>query len=597
MPGFPSRLVCCLGALLILTSSTPRLLSDEPAADPAAADPIAAEQPVASEPTAATEPASDGGPQDVTDRVKVRVTAPLRSDRAGDFSAGIAVENTSDEVLAGRLVVVIDSTGIDGLKAALLSGELETGEEFVEVLPLRGKLKPGESTRSVRISFTAASALDAEARTAFELQARVFQLSFPKFPVLEFPEPTDADREPLPGKSYSQVRLNDVMQIQNRWTERLMQHEAVYGTATAEDDDGNLAVMVFTQRHGVIKELPGFVEGIPVIQKVNGTSFRAGPAWDRVIEINGRKKALGPPPGPESQSAGGNQALAADGPYPTDPTIRFERPVPIGVSIINRPDACASGTLGCRVVFRDGSLGILSNSHVMARESAPAAQKEDLLNRIIGDDIIQPGCADGGSDVVGSNDIIGTLYDFQTFTLTGINTIDAAVARIRYPQLDFVTAETPGDGYGFPSRTPKAAVPGMKVKKYGRTTTYREGSIRGVNANVLVRFTRGDLFFTGQLTIYGNHETFGAPGDSGSLIVTQVGNHPVGLLYAGGGFATLANPIDLVLDRFNIAIDDGSMRPPTDVPAGTTLPGGRGSGRTGRAGGRFIPPPAGVNIP
>jgi hypothetical protein len=149
---------------------------------------------------------------------------------------------------------------------------------------------------------------------------------------------------------------------------------------------------------------------------------------------------------------------------------------------------------------------------------------------------------------------------------------------------------TPGDGYGFPSRTPKAAVPGMRVKKYGRTTTYREGTIEGINSNVTVQYTGRLLMFVGQITIIGDHATFSQAGDSGSLIVTEQGNHPVALLFAGAGFQTAANPIQLVLDRFNIAIDDGSAQPPSGLQPGNSNPGAGASGRTGRAGGRVITP-------
>ncbi len=541
---------------------------------------------------AQTDPAATpDAPEDVTAQVRVLTTAPLRSDRSGRFVSGIQIENIGERDLRGRLVVVIDGTGIEGLSAALNSGTLASGEDYLEVLPLTAKLKPGEKTRSLRIEFTAEQPLDAQTRQRFALQTRVFRLGLPPLPDPFLPEPTEKDHEPLPGKTYSQARLNEVMQIQNKWTPALMEHEAVYGTATGEDEQGNLVVLVYTQRHGVIKDLPADVEGVPLAQRVTGSMFRGGPAWDRVIEINGRKKALGPPPPPEAEGAASpgrtaNPQAVPAGPFPTDPTIRFPRPVPIGVSIFNRPDVCAAGTLGCRVVFQDGRLGILSNAHVIARESL-AAVKEDLVNQLVGDDITQPGCLDGGSDVVNSVDIIAYLTDFQTFSAAGFNTIDAAVARIALPNNGLVLACTPGDGYGFPTRTPKQAVPGMRVKKYGRTTTYREGTIEGINSNLSVQYTRGVLFFVGQITIIGDHTTFGQPGDSGALIVTEQGNHPVALLFAGAGFQTAANPIQLVLDRFNIAIDDGSAQPPAGLQAGNSNPG---AGVSGRAGGRVIVP-------
>ena len=43
-------------------------------------------------------------------------------------------------------------------------------------------------------------------------------------------------------------------------------------------------------------------------------------------------------------------------------------------------------------------------------------------------------------------------------------------------------------------------------------------------------------------------------GDSGSLVVDIPGGHPVGLLFAGDSLHTLANPIELVLNRFGATV-------------------------------------------
>ena len=48
--------------------------------------------------------------------------------------------------------------------------------------------------------------------------------------------------------------------------------------------------------------------------------------------------------------------------------------------------------------------------------------------------------------------------------------------------------------------------------------------------------------------------TFSEPGDSGSLIVDKTGA-PVALLFAGDDSLTLANPINLVLNRFGATIE------------------------------------------
>jgi hypothetical protein len=73
--------------------------------------------------------------------------------------------------------------------------------------------------------------------------------------------------------------------------------------------------------------------------------------------------------------------------------------------------------------------------------------------------------------------------------------------------------------------------------------------------------------FVGQIGI--TPGTFSGGGDSGSLIVTADGNNrPVALLFAGSSTHTLANPIDVVLNRFNVTIDNSSPLPPdplTDV--------------------------------
>jgi hypothetical protein len=75
------------------------------------------------------------------------------------------------------------------------------------------------------------------------------------------------------------------------------------------------------------------------------------------------------------------QTIAVGG---IDPTDRFPRPVPIGVST-GHP-AITAGTIGCRVM-KNGQVYARSNNHVYADENQAS----------IGDDVIQPGTYDGGS--------------------------------------------------------------------------------------------------------------------------------------------------------------------------------------------------------
>jgi hypothetical protein len=83
------------------------------------------------------------------------------------------------------------------------------------------------------------------------------------------------------------------------------------------------------------------------------------------------------------------------------------------------------------------------------------------------------------------------------------------------------------------------------------------GRITGVHATIDVSYRTGTARFEDQIVISG--DGFSAGGDSGSLIVTKgvlLGDRrPVGLLFAGSPSTTLANPIDVVLDRFGIRID------------------------------------------
>jgi hypothetical protein len=95
--------------------------------------------------------------------------------------------------------------------------------------------------------------------------------------------------------------------------------------------------------------------------------------------------------------------------------------------------------------------------------------------------------------------------------------------------------------------------------KYGRTTGLTKGRVDAINATVDVGYSTGVARFTGQIII--RPGSFSAGGDSGSLIVSnERGSEkkkPVGLLFAGSSFFTVANPIGLVLEAFDpdIAID------------------------------------------
>ena len=314
-------------------------------------------------------------------------------------------------------------------------------------------------------------------------------------------------------------QIQAVMAIQDRHTDRLLAIPGAVGTATGLTEEGKSAIVVFITTNALAKSarIPTSIEEVPVIIKVTGMFV----------------------------------AL-------TDPTTRQSRPVPIGVST-GHPDITA-GTIGARVT--DGTnVFALSNNHVYA----------NINEAKIDDSALQPGPFDGGEDPA---DKIGELADFEPLLFDGSNnTIDAAIAVSSTDQLGNSTPTD--DGYGTPNKATVSATLNQAVKKYGRTTGLTKGDVYAINVTVDVCYkARGPYRcnsnfiarFVDQIAI--TPGSFSSGGDSGSLIVTDDANkNPVGLLFAGSSTHTLANPIGLVLSRFNVTIDDSEPVAPGDADA------------------------------
>ncbi len=245
------------------------------------------------------------------------------------------------------------------------------------------------------------------------------------------------------------------------------------------------------------------------------------------------------------------------------PTGRW-RPAPGGVSIGHV--SITAGTLGC-LVSRGGQLFILSNNHVLALSNAGQ----------IGDSILQPGPADGGT----SKDHIAVLEDFipldfgtsapvcstaktterllnalarlagsdhriTAFQETaGLNKVDAALARPL--STDLVDRSIVAIG------RPKGVREGtlnMNIKKSGRTTGLTHGRITQIDATVKVSYgsagnaTLTDQFVAGSMSL---------GGDSGSAVLDEEG-YVVGLLFAGSETTTIINRLQNVLDALRVTI-------------------------------------------
>lgn len=183
---------------------------------------------------------------------------------------------------------------------------------------------------------------------------------------------------------------------------------------------------------------------------------------------------------------------------------------------------------------------ILSNNHVLANVNAGA----------IGDAILQPGPADGGTDPA---DRIATLASFVPIKLTPAtplphnNLVDAAIATGQFHDLDREIYWT-GPVLGW--RRKAAVTVGTVVKKTGRTTNFTTGRITAVNATVNVNFGGGR---TGHFIDQIITTPMSAGGDSGSLIMT-IDGVAVGLLFAGSGTATIANQIENVRSLLKVEV-------------------------------------------
>jgi hypothetical protein len=314
--------------------------------------------------------------------------------------------------------------------------------------------------------------------------------------------------------------VRHVMEVQDRNTERMFEKKGVVGIGTGMTEDGEPAIVIFTEKELPEGLLPDQIEGVPVIQKVGGA-----------VELTGK------PP-----STGGKNSTSTTG-TSTGTTTRLARPVPIGVSTSNYYD-CGAGTIGVRVKNNDGYY-LLSCNHIFARLNAAGS----------GELILQPGRSDNNCVTVLSDEI-ARVSDLEPIIYSAYanNIMDAAIAST-LPSL--VSNSTPPDGYGLPSNTTALASVGMSVQKYGRTTGLTTGKVCAINCTVLIPYPAAATRFVDQIVVepLRKNKSFVEGGDSGSLVVTSDGDHPIGLVYAKNGDLSYVSPIDPILQRFGVQID------------------------------------------
>ncbi|MGC0272119.1 hypothetical protein ACO0LV_03875 [Pseudactinotalea sp. Z1739] len=269
-------------------------------------------------------------------------------------------------------------------------------------------------------------------------------------------------------------------------------------------------------------------------------SEQFGPDLD--VRHTGRVRAW---PGPALAGVGLPRSIAAE-------LTERTRPLRPGLSVAHT--GVSAGTLGA-FVRHEGAVHVLSNHHVLVGEAGT-----------LGDPVVQPGPADGGTDPA---DRIGALAGLVDLVPGQVATVDAAIAALE-PDLaaEAVTAYPGGELTGTTQ-----VDGGEQVAKIGRTTGLTHGVVTAIELDgLLVDFGPGlgTLAFDGQIEVEGTGaDAFSAGGDSGSLVYLTEETSAVGLLFAGstgGGSAgqglTFLNPIQEVLTRLDVSLlarDDGAQ--------------------------------------
>ena len=203
---------------------------------------------------------------------------------------------------------------------------------------------------------------------------------------------------PAAAQNVDAVGLSRAIQAQERNTQSLFSVPGVVGTGVGVNASGRPVIKIYAESG--VGGIPRNIDGVPVQVVITGAITAL------------RDPCSGPPSQrPDSCNDGGTSGTTTD---VIDPTARFDRPVPIGVST-GHPDITA-GTIGVRVT-NASHVYALSNNHVYANQN----------QALYGDQVLQPGAYDGG---VSPADAIGTLYDFQEiiFSTSASNVIDAAIA-------------------------------------------------------------------------------------------------------------------------------------------------------------------------
>jgi len=224
-----------------------------------------------------------------------------------------------------------------------------------------------------------------------------------------------------------------------------------------------------------------------------------------------------------------------------------------------------AGTLGFLATMADGRIVGFSNNHVTGDSNHTPA----------GMHILSPAPIDASPAsppplAIGKHLSLAQLNSGDPQQIA-LQEIDGAIFEITEP--DKVSSMQGNGAYDTPSViAPMRA--GMVVKKVGRTTGLRLGTVLGetvIPLSIPYKSSRFQsmVYFTGVWIVEGaNGNTFSEGGDSGSLVVTADGTAAVGVVFAGGNNVSFVLPIAKVLNFFSLSllsshnVEPGNGQPP-----------------------------------
>jgi len=209
-------------------------------------------------------------------------------------------------------------------------------------------------------------------------------------------------------------------------------------------------------------------------------------------------------------------------------------PVPGGVQI-SPPGTPHVGTLACLVRLADASgpdaFAALTNWHVIPHaECCPGLE------------IHQPTATYGP---------IAKTDRAHAPTATGVHRSDCAAGSCHVRGFHTLSPRILGQP---PLRSePRRLQVGEECRKSGRTTGATRGEVIATGAAARVSYGSFTAVFEDQDVIRDiDSPGFSAPGDSGSLVISE-DDRPASLLFAGGGNTTIASPIAHVTDALHLA--------------------------------------------